>query len=158
LNDAASRLRAAGIDSPRADLRILRAHAKDDAELESFIARRLAHEPVAYIVGCKEFWSLEFAVGPGVLVPRPETETLIEEMLKSFPDRTAALDVLDLGTGTGCLLIAALGEYPNARGTGVDSSPEALAWARRNVDAHRVNAELIQADFAEIDGTYDVIL
>lgn len=158
MSDALERLRAAGIDSPRADVRILRAHARDDAQFESFVARRLAREPIAYILGRKEFWSLDFAVGPGALVPRPETETLIEEMLKAFPDRGAPLDVLDLGTGTGCLLVAALSEYPGARGVGADSSSDALAWARRNVEAHRVDAELTKTDFAEIEGSYDVIL
>jgi release factor glutamine methyltransferase len=96
------------------------------------IARRLAREPVAYITGTKGFWSLEFDVGPGVLVPRPETETLVESVLAEFPDRAAPLRVLDLGTGTGCLLLSVLSEYPEAQGTGVDASPEALGWARRN--------------------------
>ena len=69
---------------------------------------------------------------PGVLIPRPETETLVESVLREFPDRAAPLDVLDLGTGTGCLLLSVLNEYPHARGTGIDASPDALRWARRN--------------------------
>jgi len=125
---------------------------------ESFLARRIAREPVAYITGAKEFWSLDFAVGPGVLIPRPETETLVEQVLKRFPDREAPLDVLDLGTGTGCLLIAVLREYANARGVGLDSSPQALGWARRNVEKHRARARLIEGDFAAGAGAYDVIL
>ena len=125
---------------------------------ESFLARRIAREPVAYITGHKEFWSLDFEVGPGVLIPRPETETLVEQVLRHFPDRTAPLDVLDLGTGTGCLLIAVLSEYRDARGVGVDSSPQALGWARRNVEKHGSNARLIQGDFAAAMGAYDVIL
>ena len=69
------------------------------------VARRAAREPSAYITGHKEFWSLDFAVGPGVLVPRPETETLIEEALRLVPDRDAALRIADLGTGSGALLL-----------------------------------------------------
>jgi release factor glutamine methyltransferase len=125
---------------------------------ETFLQRRIAREPVAYITGHKEFWSLDLAVGPGVLIPRPETETVIEQMLAHLPDRAAALDVLDLGTGTGCLLIAALHEYRNARGTGVDSSDAALAWARRNVETFENRAALLLADFTQVSGAYDVIL
>ncbi|MBV9992432.1 MAG: peptide chain release factor N(5)-glutamine methyltransferase [Alphaproteobacteria bacterium] len=144
------RLREAGVDNPRLDARLL--------TTEEQIARRVVREPVAYILGHKGFWTLDIAVGPGALVPRPETETLIEQLLKHAPDRTAALDILDLGTGTGCLLLAALSEYPNARGVGVDSSAEALAWARRNVEKQGANARLVECDFTEIDGAYDVIL
>jgi release factor glutamine methyltransferase len=125
---------------------------------EEFVQRRIAREPVAYITGHKECWSLDFAVGPGVLIPRPETETLVEQVLKHFPDRAAPLDVLDLGTGTGCLLIAVLSEYRDARGVGVDSSLQALGWARRNVEKHGSNARLLQGDFAAATGAYDVIL
>ena len=125
---------------------------------EELIQRRIAREPVAYITGHKEFWSLDFAVGPGVLIPRPETETLVEQVLKHFPDRATPLEVLDLGTGTGCLLVAVLSEYANARGVGVDSSPQALGWARRNVEKHGSYARLRQGDFAAATGAYDVIL
>ncbi len=144
------RLRAAGVDNPRLDARLL--------TTEEQIARRIAREPVAYILGRKGFWTLDIEVGPGALVPRPETETLIEQLLRHIPDRAAPLDILDLGTGTGCLLLAALSEYPNARGVGVDSSGDALVWARRNVEKQGSNARLVEADFTEIDGAYDVIL
>ncbi len=160
MKDAIERLRAAGVDNPRLDARVLREAAVDDAEFQSFIQRRVAREPVAYIAGHKEFWSLDFEVGPGALIPRPETETLIEQLLARFPDRAAPLDILDLGTGTGCLLVTALQEYRHARGTGVDSSAEALGWARRNVEKHHLQgrATLIEGDFAQIAGAYDVIL
>jgi release factor glutamine methyltransferase len=101
---------------------------------EAFVARRVLREPVAYITGKKEFWSLTFGVGPGVLIPRPETETLVEQVLEYFPDRSQALEIVDLGIGTGCLLAACLHEYPNARGLGIDASDMALSWARRNID------------------------
>lgn len=147
MNDIIERLRAAGVDNPRLDARLLKT--------EEQIARRVAREPVAYILGHKEFWSLDFQVGPGVLIPRPETETLVEAVLECFPDRNAALDVLDLGTGSGCLLGAVLSEYKWARGTGIDSSPTALQWAQRNLDTR---ARLFLGDFASATGTYDVIL
>jgi release factor glutamine methyltransferase len=178
LRGAIERLRAAGVDSPRADARILLAHAlgvaptaiftlslpKQEGEVLSFfdslLTRRIAREPVAYITGHKEFWSLDFDVGPGVLIPRPDTETLIEQLLAHLPDRAAPLDILDLGTGSGCLLIAALHEYRNARGVGIDSSDAALGWARRNVGKHGLEnrATLLAEDFARVSGVYDVIL
>ena len=144
-----ARLGAAGIESARLDARVLLAKvtgvgsgevltlsrgltAAEDAFYETMLARRVLREPLAYITGSKEFWSLDFEVGPGVLIPRPDTETLIEETLKEFPDRTARLRILDLGTGSGCLLVTALTLYPNATGTGIDRSEAALAWARRN--------------------------
>ncbi|HUJ03260.1 MAG TPA: peptide chain release factor N(5)-glutamine methyltransferase, partial [Rhizomicrobium sp.] len=124
-------------------------------EFEQFIARRIAREPVAYIVGKKGFWDLEFDVGPGALVPRPETETLIEQALKRFPDRSAALEILDLGTGTGCLLLTLLHLYPNATGLGVDSSPEALGWAKRNAQKLGLESRcaLRLADWAQVKQT-----
>jgi len=131
------------------------------AVFDSLIARRAAREPLAYITGHREFWSLDFAVGPGVLIPRPDTETLIEELIRRYPDRTAPLSILDLGTGSGCLLVAALTEFPNARGVGVDSSPDALAWARRNVALHglEARASLIETDWPEeASPGFDVIL
>jgi len=124
-------------------------------EFEQFIARRIAREPVAYITGRKGFWDLEFDVGPGALVPRPETETLIEQALKRFPDRSAALEILDLGTGTGCLLLTLLHLYPNATGLGVDSSPEALGWAKRNAQKLGLESRyaLRLADWAQVKQT-----
>ncbi|HXC57487.1 MAG TPA: peptide chain release factor N(5)-glutamine methyltransferase [Rhizomicrobium sp.] len=150
--DAAQRLRQAGVGNPRLDARLLWAFAQKSLALfESLVARRAAREPLAYIVGHKEFWSLDFAVGPGVLIPRPDSETLIGELRRTFADHTAPLAILDLGTGSGALLVAALGEYPNAHGVGIDLSPEALGWARRNVAAHRLEhrATLIESGWLE---------
>jgi release factor glutamine methyltransferase len=171
----AEKLAAAGIESAKLDARVLlayvtgadnalvmreRAPKPEELELyEQLLARRCAHEPVAYITGMREFWSLEFAVGPGVLVPRPETETLVENACKIFPARDAALEVLDLGTGSGCLLIAFLSERPNARGTGLDRSPDALTWARDNAEALGVAARTrwIEGGWSGAPGQYDVI-
>ena len=171
--DGAARLRQAGIDNPRLDARLLWEHAKAiemsalvakgrlQDIFDRLIARRTAREPLAYITGHKEFWSLDFAVGPGVLIPRPDSETLIETALRLFPDKSAPLSILDLGTGSGCLLIAALKEFPNAHGVGIDSSPDALAWARRNLAAHRLEdrASLIETGWLEeASPGFDLIL
>ena len=146
--DEATRLLAdAGVEAPRAEARLLLAHAlgvSRDATLTvtptpdqtvlfaRLLARRAAHEPFAYITGHKEFWSLDFEVGPGVLVPRPDTETLIEEALLAVADRNASLRIADLGAGSGAILAAALTEFPNATGVGFESSPQAFVYACRN--------------------------
>jgi release factor glutamine methyltransferase len=106
--------------------------AEAAAIFESLIQRRLARESVAAITGRKGFWTLELEVGPGVLIPRPDTETLIEEALRLAPDRGAPLRIADLGTGSGAILLAALAEFPNATGVGFESSPEAYRYAQAN--------------------------
>lgn len=149
--DAVARLRAAGIEGAQLDARVLLAHALDvdaaqlvatsddpvgqDAQhrFAAAIARRAAREPVARIVGVKEFWSRDFALSPEVLVPRPETETLIEAALLARPVRGARLRVLDLGVGSGVLLGAILLERPVSLGVGVDRSQDAVATARDNL-------------------------
>jgi release factor glutamine methyltransferase len=123
---------------------------REAARFESLLRRREAHEPFAYITGQKEFWSLDFKVGPGVLIPRPDTETIVERALALFPDRAAPLAIADLGTGSGALLIALLKEFPAATGTGFESAPQAMAFARANVAALGManRAELILADWS----------
>jgi len=150
LLSAADRLRAAGVESPRREARLLLAHVlglrpeeivagnfslqgvQFRDRFEAALARRAQREPLAYIIGRREFWSLDFEVGPGVLVPRPESEIMVEEALKRFPIADAPLRVLDLGTGSGCLLLAFLSERAEAEGLGVDISEEALGIAKRN--------------------------
>lgn len=162
------RLRQAGIESARIDARVLLAHvigasadaifAREDLSAEQFerfnvlLARRAAREPLAYIIGEKEFWSLPFSVGSGVLIPRPETETLIEAALRDFPDSAALLRVLDIGTGSGCLLIAFLKKRPNATGLGVDISEAALAFATRNLCRYRL-ADRCRLELEITEGT-----
>jgi release factor glutamine methyltransferase len=146
----AVRLAEAGIENARAEAWLLLAAAtgRDPAalitgagdaldpaargRLENLLRRRIAREPIAYILGEKEFWSLPLAVGPGVLIPRSETETLVEAALDAIPDRRAKQRVLDLGTGSGCILLALLSELGNAAGLGVDASAAALETARAN--------------------------
>jgi release factor glutamine methyltransferase len=176
--EAARRLADANVDFPRREVRLLAALAMgeptgnvlseqvdlssiDARRLESLVARREAREPFAYIAGRKEFWSLEIAVGPGVLVPRPETETLIEELRRTFPDRKRPLQICDLGTGSGCLLVAALSEFPLAYGLGLERSAEALGWARKNIAKHDLGrrARLSLGDWADgLTERFDAIL
>lgn len=158
----AQRLAAAGIANPRHEARLLHALAAGDgARLADYVRRRTAHEPYSRIRGAREFWSLDFALSPDTLDPRPDSETLIDAALAVLPDRTAPLHVVDLGTGTGALLLALLSEYPNATGLGVDILPGAVATAARNAAAlglaHR--AQFVAGDWATINlGAADVIL
>ena len=150
LGTVARRLERAGVDSARLDARLLvgaatgetmaglivrpdRRLSSREADLLSAVTRRrCAREPLAHILGIREFWSLDFEVSADVLTPRPGSETLIEAACQHISASTRPLRVLDLGTGTGCLLLALLHEFPTATGVGVDVSPAAIAVARRN--------------------------
>jgi release factor glutamine methyltransferase len=163
LNDsvlaAAQRLAAAGIESARRDARLLWEYARGDAgSFEAALQRRLARESVAAITGRKGFWSLELEVGPGVLIPRPDTETLIEEALRVVPDRTARLRIADLGTGSGAILLAALAEFPNASGVGFESSPDAYRYAHANADRLAPGrAEIRLAEWGTANERFDLV-
>src|SRR5262249_6927655 len=131
------------------------------ARLQGYLARRMAGEPVARIVGQKEFWSLPFRLGRETLVPRPETETLVEAALTIFPDRDAPLSALDLGTGTGILLAALLAERPRASGIAVDRSEPALSVARANLRSlgFAPRAQFLVGDWgAALGARFDLIL
>lgn len=134
--DAATALRAAGIDNPVREARLLRAHTADPARFAELLARRVAHEPMAFLLGSQGFWTLEFEVSPATLIPRPDSETLIDAAMAALPDRAMVRRVLDLGTGTGCLLLAALVEFPAAFGVGIDFVPDAAHLAARNAAAN----------------------
>jgi len=173
----ADRFREAGIETPELDARILigRALALDHtglvaaekqelsasfaSQIEAFAARRLAHEPVARIVGEKEFWGLSFRVTPAVLVPRPETETLVELAL-SLADHARPLRIIDLGVGSGAILLALLCELPHARGTGIDIAADALAVAHANAERLGLadRAEFTLRDFAAVEGAFDLVV
>jgi release factor glutamine methyltransferase len=160
LHRVAPQLAAAGVPGARAEARLLLAHAagltqetivghperllEQDAahRLAALVERRVRREPLAQITGLREFWSLPFRVSADTLTPRPDSETLVEAVLAEVPDHTAPLRILDLGTGTGCLLLALLSEMPRAMGLGVDLSEAAIEVARRNA------AELKLADRA----------
>ena len=174
LTAPARRLEAVSM-TPRLDAELLMAHALGmsreqmllsamDAEapaaFAALLARRLAHEPVAYITGRRAFWTIELEVGPGVLVPRPDSETLIDAAIDRFGPRGPAT-ILDLGTGPGTLLLAALDQWPQARGLGIDRSEDALAYARRNAARLGLGdrAELRLGDWGEgIEGRFDLVL
>ena len=106
--------------------------ADEMARFDAMLARREMRVPVSHIVGEREFWSRPFIVSPDVLTPRPDSETLIEAVLDRVSDQAASLRILDLGTGSGCLLLSLLLEISGASGTGVDISPAALQVAARN--------------------------
>jgi len=175
---AATRALGEGPDAsgtPRLDAELLMAHALgcaretlllsrlDDpapAGFAALLARRLAGEPVAYIVGRRDFWTIDLAVGPGVLIPRPDSETLIEAAVDHFGAKGPA-SVLDLGTGPGTLLLAALAEWPAARGLGIDVSPVALEQARGNAArlGLAARARFALGDWAHgITGRFDLVL
>ena len=160
--DATSRLRAAGIANPGLEARLLATHAGGDPQrLEALLARRLAHEPMAFILGRQGFWTLDLEVSPATLIPRADSETLIEAAIAALPDRGAVRRMLDLGTGTGCLLLAALVEFPAAHGVGVDMSPDATALAARNAAAAGLagRTAFLCADWAApLAGRFDLVL
>lgn len=136
----------------------------NDKEKELFrrmLERRLAHEPVAYILGRKEFWSLDFSVTRDTLIPRPDSETVVEAAIACVRNRVKPLNVLDLGTGSGCLLISVLTELPSAHGLGVDKNERALHIARRNAGQHGVlpRTGFVCGDWSDaLNGTFDLIL
>lgn len=175
------RLRQAGIPDAEADLdaRLLAerllgwdaaryfAHADADPPVafpETFgraIDRRVRREPVAYITGRQEFWDLTFEVTPAVLIPRPETEIVVEICLEQRPDPGVPLRVADVCTGSGCLAVAIAHERPRARVTATDISPEALAIARRNAERHGVadRVECMLTDVLQgVVGPFDAIV
>jgi release factor glutamine methyltransferase len=133
----------------------------EEERLEALAARRLAREPMAYILGTREFWSLPLQVTPAVLVPRPESETVVEAALAEIAGRAAPLRILDLGTGSGCLLLALLSELPHASGLGIDRSAAALAIAGTN--AKRLGlagrAAFREGDWGRgVEGRFDLII
>lgn len=136
--------------------------AEDDAtRLRALAERRARGEPLARLTGRREFWSLDFSLNPETLVPRPETETLVEAALSLFPDRAAPLRLLDLGTGSGALLAALLSEYPAAFGVGVDLAPGAARQARANLAAlgFATRAAVLVGHWGEaLTGGFDLVV
>jgi release factor glutamine methyltransferase len=171
---AARRLAEAGIEAPRREARALAAHLLgtppgllldkatpiDEAAFNRLVARRAAREPFAFITGRRGFWTLDLEVTPDTLIPRPDTEILIEAALRHFPRRDMVRRILDLGTGTGCLLLASLSEFSQAFGVGVDVSPEAAALASRNAARNALSsrAAFIAGSWADaLHGTFDLV-
>ncbi len=184
LRDTAVALTAAGIDNARFEARLLLSHATGltverliargpdpvpadvTARLRELTARRVRREPMAYILGEREFWGLRFMVSPAVLVPRPDSETVIETVLDLFPDRSRPLRTIDLGTGSGCLLLTLLREFSQAHGVAMDASSAALEVARANAEALGVASRttFVAADWREpgwvrgLGGPFDLVV
>ncbi len=172
---AADRLAAAGVESPRRESRLLAAHllaapygrlldpdlAIDEAAWRVLVARRAAREPLAFITGHRGFWTLDLEVSPATLIPRPDSETLVSASRQLFAAPESVGRILDLGTGTGCLLLAALGEFPRAFGVGVDLAPAAATLAARNAAANGLAARsaFLAGDWsASLCGVFDLVL
>jgi release factor glutamine methyltransferase len=179
--ELATRLASAGIESSELDARLLVGQAlgldltgmiaaagrvltpEESGRLEALASRRLAGEPVARILGQKEFWGMPFALSPETLVPRPDTETVVELALEMLRERPAnrPLSIADLGTGTGAILLALLSELPDATGIGTDISVEALATATANAVnlGLATRANFIRCDYASaLTGPFDLIV
>lgn len=175
----ASRFRQIEIETPKLDARLIVQHALQLSDMDMLVQfdrqlterdlslvaelgkRRLQREPVAHLLGYREFWGLNFAVSSDVLVPRPDSETLIETILKDIKDYQAPLRLLDIGTGSGCLLLTLLSELPNAVGIGVDMSISALNMAARNAKNLGLSERslFVRGDFASaFSGSFDVVL
>lgn len=176
---ARERLTESGFESAALDARVLLGHVTglsrehlmvedarvlgklDQDRFDALVERRLTREPVAYLVGQKEFFGLTFDVNPETLVPRPDTETLVEAALKYCNALDHAPRILDLGTGSGAILLALLHTCSEATGVGVDRSNGALDVARRNAKAFglEARAQFVQGNWADgIEGTFDLIV
>jgi len=177
LAEAARRLGEAGLQDPRREARLLACWALDcdaaglwgiesvppdrHARFLDAIERRCRREPLAFITGTTGFWTLDIRVSPATLIPRGDSETLIEALLAIRPDRDGPRSICDLGTGTGCLLLAALSEYPQAFGVGVDLSPDAAHLARENSQANGLQdrAAFVTGSWADsVTGPFDMVL
>jgi release factor glutamine methyltransferase len=153
LRDAAGQLNSVAGDTAMLEARLLAQHAWDvsaedilrdhdrvvasqqAASFNALLQRRIRHEPISHILGHKFFWKDQFRVTADVLTPRADSEAMLEGLIRRYPNREQKLRILDLGTGSGCLLLSALREYSGATGVGVDLSPAALAVAQSNADA-----------------------
>ena len=176
---AAAALAAAGFDEPRRQTRQLIATGLGVSAAEVFahpersltitehqriaamLDRMLAREPLTRILGRREFWGLEFSLSADTLDPRPETETVVEAVFARRPDRCRAYRILDLGTGTGCLLLALLAEFQKASGLGIDIAPGAAVTARHNAEALGLGdrARFIVGDWsAALAGRFDIVV
>ena len=175
---AAAQLSAAGIDDARLEAEVLFAHAtgsrrshvlatmRDDAPaaaLDAFgrlLTRRLARKPLAYITGHREFYGVDIACAPGALIPRPESEMLVDIAVREIERRGTSLRIADIGTGSGAIAIAIAKHAPGARVTAIDASSDALDLARKNAQSRGVLAriELREGDLLEGAGEFDVIV
>lgn len=179
LSVGTKQLADSGIEDARSESRGLLAHvmsintaqvfARADEELDTLavgafelcVNERAAGKPFAHITGKREFWSMPLQVSPATLIPRPDTETVLELVTELFKDREAPHDILDLGTGSGCLLLALLSIFQKANGIGLDVSEKAIDVANRNADSLDLNdrAQMVCSSWHDaIDGEFDLIV
>ena len=179
LDRAARRLAGDGVDQARREARLLLGHAigdetdrlitepeglvspQDMTRFEAALGRRARREPVARILGRREFWSLDIAVNADVLDPRADSETVVEVALAAIADRSAPIRILDFGTGSGCLLLALLSEFDGATGLGLDVSTGAISLARANAETLGFvsRARFVVGDWgAALRGRFDLIV
>ncbi|MBQ4517473.1 MAG: peptide chain release factor N(5)-glutamine methyltransferase [Clostridia bacterium] len=180
LQEAVQALAEAGIEQPRLDAEVLLAHLLHQERLyllmhrtdtvsqetvdtfQDLIKRRTNHEPIAYIVGHREFMSLDFAVSPGVLIPRPDTETLVELVLETYP-KTEPITILDLCTGSGAIAVSLAHYLPQSRVTAVDINPICIETAQKNAKHNGVDTRMkvLAADVLKplpLLGTFDCVV
>ncbi len=179
IEKGAERLLRAGLETPQREARLLLSLVMDVPVTELVLApdkrvtldeagrfaaaidRRAEREPFAYIAGRRDFWTLELEVTPATLIPRPDTETLVETALKLLGHAAAPVNILDLGTGTGAILLALLSELPRAEGLGVDVSGPALEVARRNALRAGLGARArfaISSWWSHVSGVFDLVV
>ena len=173
------KLNAAQVENPNLDAKIIFKHilSVNNEQFElckkneisnkvtksylELIDRRIKREPIAYITNKQSFWNDEFKVTKDTLIPRPETELILENMLSYFPDKKIDLNIADLGTGSGCIIISLLQEYINASGIGIDISKEAIKIANENKKLlkNRERLKLLDEDYAEYNlNGFDIIV
>lgn len=176
---AAEKLAAAGVEDARDEARRLLAAAgplsstrlitglQDDQPIDeaerfnAFVSRRVAREPLSHIVGTVGFWTLDLEVGADVLTPRADTETIVEAALEAVSDRPAPVRLLDIGTGSGAIILALLDELPNASGLATDISADALDTARRNADRNGLTdrVRFVRTFWADgVEGAFDLLV
>lgn len=179
ISNATSTLREAGVSSPDVDARLLAAHllglrpvelmfaeppAGFECDYAQLVARRAAREPLQHITGSAPFYGVELAVGPGVFIPRPETEVLAQWAVQMLDDAPSAPTVVDLGSGSGALAIAVARAVPAATVYAVERSHEAREYLRRNVEEHAPQVRIVAGDMtdphllAELDGSVDLVV
>jgi release factor glutamine methyltransferase len=173
------KLNAAQVENPNLDAKIIFKHilSVDNEQFElckkneisskitksyfELIDRRIKREPIAYITNKQSFWNDEFKVTKDTLIPRPETELILENVLRYFPDKKIDLNIADLGTGSGCIIISLLQEYINASGIGIDISKEAIKIANENKKLlkNHERLKLLEEDYAEYNlNGFDIIV
>lgn len=176
IRKAVDRLKMAGVDTPRLDAEVMLAHVLgikrtdllflNDIELtdtqlkqfEAMVDQRMQRKPVSQIINRRDFWTHSLYVDGNVLTPRPETEGIVERTLHLFP-KNSKISVLDIGTGSGCIIAALADEMPNARFTAVDISPAALEVAKKNLEFAHNRVSLLQGNlFDALEESYDLIV